>query len=81
LAGIAAIGVAIFNETIEPAHYVITLFAFVFGNLAVIVIGTYLRPPMSYVSYTLGLVGLTCVVLGTGFKVDLSLGAGGIERL
>lgn len=81
LAGIAAIGVGIFNETVEPAHYVIALFAFVLGNLMVIAMGTYMRSPMSYVSCTLGLIGLACVVLGTGFKVDLSLGAGGMERL
>ena len=81
LAGIAAIGVGIFNETFEPAHYIIALFAFVMGNLVVILMGTRLRPPMSYVSYALGLIGLTCVILGTGFKVDLSLGAGGMERL
>jgi hypothetical membrane protein len=81
LAGIAAIGVGIFNETVEPAHSIIALLAFLLSNLAVIVIGRYLRPPMSYVSYALGLIGLACVVLGMGFNVDLSLGAGGMERL
>jgi hypothetical membrane protein len=81
LAGIAAIGVGIFNETVEPAHSIIAVLAFLLSNLAVIVIGRYLRPPMSYVSYALGLIGLTCVVLGIAFNVDLSLGAGGMERL
>jgi hypothetical membrane protein len=81
LAGIGAIGVGIFNGTIQPAHSFFALLAFILGTLAVILIGRYLRPPMSYVSYALGLIGLTCLILFLGFGIDLWLGVGGMERM
>ncbi|MBI0583088.1 MAG: DUF998 domain-containing protein [Methanomassiliicoccus sp.] len=81
LAGIGAMGVGIFNEGIVPFHAIFALTAFLFGNLAVVVVGRNLRAPISYLSFTLGGIGLLCLVLGIGFRIDLGLGMGGMERM
>jgi hypothetical membrane protein len=81
LSGIGAIGVAIFDmDAFSVVHAGFAVMAFLFGNLAVIISRTMVRPPLSWLFVILGLLGLSALVL-MGTDTDLGLGIGGMERL
>jgi hypothetical membrane protein len=80
LSGIGAVGVAVFNEDTGWPHVLFALLAFLFGNLAAVYAFTKTKPMFSYISLSLGLLGLAAMVLlGTG--TFLGLGPGGMERV
>ena len=80
LSGLGAIGVGVFNENIIGPHAFFAMLAFVFGNIAAIYSFTKARPPFSWISIALGLIGLSALVLlATGNYLDL--GVGGMERI
>lgn len=81
LSGIGAIGVGAFNEDfISPVHPLVSLMAFLFGNLAVLVSSRMVPAPLSYVFVILGLIGLSALAL-LGGSTYLGLGVGGMERM
>ena len=80
LAAWGVMGVAIFPETTGTLHTLVSLIAFLFGGLAAISSFTISRPPLSYFSVALGLLGLVALVLyATGTYAGL--GQGGMERM
>ena len=83
MAGIGAVLVGAFPEnTIGPMHSLGALLAFLFGNLALVVLGGTLDMPKYMRFYTLlsGFIGLLALVL-YGLQSYLGLGEGGMERL
>lgn len=80
LSGIGAVGVAVFNESFGLTHAFFALLAFGFGNMAAIYSFKVTRAPFSYISLSLGVVGLSALFM-TIAGIDLGLGAGGIERM
>ncbi len=83
LAGIGSILVGLFPEnTIGFLHSVGALLPFLFGNLALVVLGFALDLPKAFKFYTIlsGLVGLTGMVLFT-LQIYAGLGEGGMERI
>lgn len=81
LSAVGAIGVGVFDmDRFKELHALSALLAFLFGNLAAIYSWKEVRPPVSYLFVSLGLIGLTALALLIG-SVDLGLGLGGIERM
>ncbi len=85
IAGLALIGVGIFNESFSPWHSLFSLVTFIFAGLSAIVTFRFQKAPLSYISAVLGVVSLLALVLyipGTGsFGAAIGIGAGGLERL
>ncbi|MDD1743585.1 MAG: DUF998 domain-containing protein [Methanomassiliicoccales archaeon] len=80
LSGLGALGVGVFNEDTILFHTFFAMLAFVFGNIAAVYSFTRLKPPFSWFSVILGLLGLSALILlGTGNL--LGIGAGGMERV
>jgi hypothetical membrane protein len=80
LAGIGAMGVALFPETLPAPHAAFALMAFLFGNFAAILSYRTIEPPLSYLALALGVMGLAALVL-FGSGTFLGIGPGGMERL
>jgi hypothetical membrane protein len=83
IAGFGTVLVGLFPEnTISQFHSFGALLAFLFGNLALVVLGSVLDMPKSMRKYTLlsGFVGLFALIL-YGLKNFLGLGEGGMERV
>jgi hypothetical membrane protein len=80
LSGVGALGVSVFNENIIVPHSFFAMLAFVFGNLAAIYSLTKLRPPFSWLSIVLGVVGLAAIVLLVTGNL-FGFGVGGMERI
>ena len=89
IAGIGAIGVAAFPETIQPAHGIFQSIAFICGGLAAVVSYKVQKLPLSAISLFLGCFALVAIVvffpyLGLGLhdtSMFLGLGKGALERL
>ncbi len=88
LFGVGAIGAAVFNETVYPAHGWLGLVAFVFGALAALAAFWTVRGWMRVVSLALGAFAFVAIVLdvtiggyATGAGSELPIGMGGMERL
>jgi hypothetical membrane protein len=80
VSSVGSIGVGVFNEDLPPYHYIFAFLAFFFGNLGVISMGRHLSQPLSTLSYVLGSVGMTALVL-YGLEWYMGLGPGGMERM
>jgi len=88
LAGVGAMGVAIFPENLPAMHEVVADIAFLFGGLAPIAAFRLQKKPFNYFSVALGLISLCALVLltaeysfGLGEQYLLGLGPGGMERM
>jgi hypothetical membrane protein len=80
ISSVGSIGVGTFSEDLPPYHYIFALMAFFFGNLGVISMGRHLSQPLSILSYALGTIGMTALVL-YGLEWYMGLGPGGMERM
>jgi hypothetical membrane protein len=80
LAGVGAIGVALFNENLRGVHLVFAGLAFGTACLAALMSSRKVRGPISMVFAALGIIGLVALVL-QGMKTYLGLGEGGMERM
>jgi hypothetical membrane protein len=81
MAGIGAVGVALFNENDHSQiHYVFSGIAFGFGNIAAIYSFKLTKAPYSWISLSLGIVGMASLLL-YAFHYYLGLGQGGMERI
>jgi len=81
LSAIGAIGVGVFDmDNFRELHGLSALLAFLFGNLAAVYSWKAVRPPVSYLFASLGLIGISALVLLIP-EIDLGLGLGGIERM
>ena len=89
IAGIGAVGVAAFPETVQPAHGIFQSFAFISGGLAAVISYKVQKLPLSAISLFLGCFSLIAIVvffpyLGLGLhdtSMFLGLGKGALERL
>jgi len=80
LTGIGALGVGFFNENTGWPHVLFAFIGFTFGSLAPIYAFKVLKPPFSWISVFLGMLGLvSLILLATG--EDLGMGVGGMERM
>lgn len=80
LAGIGAIGAAVFPEGNGLLHSLSQLVAFLFGGLTAIVAYKLEKPPLTYISIVMGVLAIVTLIL----RIDgifLGLGPGGIERV
>jgi hypothetical membrane protein len=80
ISGVGALGVGVFNENIIVPHSFFAMLAFVFGNLAAIYSFKRLKPPFSWMSIILGLIGLSAMAFLVA-GIYFGLGAGGMERI
>lgn len=80
VAGVGAMGVGVFPETIATAHFLASLIVFLFGALSTILSYRLVKPPFSHFAVLLGIVSLVALAL-FGADIDLSLGRGGMERM
>jgi hypothetical membrane protein len=80
ISSVGSIGVGIFSEDLPPYHYIFAFMAFFFGNLGLISMGRHLSQPLSILSYALGTIGMTALVL-YGLEWYMGLGPGGMERM
>jgi hypothetical membrane protein len=80
LAGIGAVCVGLFPETLGLPHYLSALTAFLFGGIAAIVSSRQVRMPIAPLFLLLGAVTLTALVLEIA-DLTLGLGHGGMERM
>lgn len=80
VAGVGAMGVGVFPETIPTAHFLASLIVFLFGALSTILSYRLVKPPFSHFAVLLGIVSLVALAL-FGADIDLSLGRGGMERM
>ena len=89
IAGVGAMGVAVFPETIQPAHGIFQSLAFIFGGLSAVISYRIQKLPLSAISLFLGCFSLVAIVvffpyLGLGLhdtSMFLGLGKGALERL
>ncbi len=80
VSGLGALGVGVFNENNIIPHTIFAMLGFAFGNIAAIYSFTKLKSPFSLISISLGMLGLSALVLlGTG--IYLGMGGGGMERI
>jgi hypothetical membrane protein len=80
LAGIGAMGVGVFPESVEVIHPIVSLIAFLFGGLSAIAAYRLEKPPLNYISVIMGLIALIALVLFITQNF-LGLGKGGMERM
>jgi len=80
VAGICAIGVALFPETSGAPHSILALLAFVFGAVSALISFRFLRQPLACFAAGLGIISLTALVLELT-QHDLGIGKGGMERM
>ena len=80
IAGIGAVGVGIFHEDLGPIHAVMAFLAFFFGGLSAVFSYRLVRPPFSWMSIALGVIGIAALVL-LGSGVYLGINVGGMERM
>ncbi len=80
LAGIGAVCVGLFPETLGLPHSLSALTAFLFGGIAAIVSSRQVRMPIAPLFLLLGAVTLTALVLEIA-DLTLGLGHGGMERM
>jgi len=80
IAGIGALGVALFNEDYPQIHYFFSALVFAFGNLAAICSYKLTKAPFAWISVLLGAIGLASLSL-YAFDCYLGLGQGGMERI
>jgi len=89
IAGVGAMGVAAFPETIQPAHGIFQSLAFICGGLSAVVSFKVQKLPVSAFSLFLGCFSLVAIIvffpyLGLGLhdaSLFLGLGKGALERL
>ncbi|MDV3292887.1 MAG: DUF998 domain-containing protein [Nitrososphaerales archaeon] len=85
VAGVALIGVGIFNESWSPWHSLFSLVTFLFAGLSAIATFRFQKAPLSYISVLLGAVTLLSLILyipdAGAFGNTIGVGAGGLERL
>lgn len=79
-AGIGAICVGLFPETLGLPHYLSALTAFLFGGIAAIVSSQQVRMPFAFLFILLGMVTLLALGLEIA-NLTLGLGHGGMERM
>ncbi len=80
ITGIGAMGVGVFTEDAGVLHTIVSLVAFLFAGLSAIWSFRLQKPPMSYLSAVLGILGLAALVL-FGSGTYAGLGRGGMERM
>ena len=80
LAGVGALGVGLFPETIPLPHSISALTAFLFGGIAAILAYPLEKEPLNYISVILGVLGLASLVLFVS-GTYLGIGFGGMERM
>lgn len=80
IAGIGAICVGLFPETLGLPHYLSALTAFLFGGIAAIVSSRKVQMPFAFLFILLGMVTLLALVLEIA-DLTLGLGHGGMERI
>jgi hypothetical membrane protein len=81
IAGIGALGVALFNENdYSQTHYFFSGLAFGFGNIAAVYSFKLTKAPFAWISLILGTIGLASLLL-YAFEYYLGLGQGGMERI
>ena len=80
LAGVGALGVGLFPETIPLPHSISALTAFLFGGVAAILAFPLEKEPLNYISVILGILGLASLVLFVS-GTYLGIGFGGMERM
>lgn len=80
ITGIGAMGVGVFTENAGVLHTVFSFVAFLFAGLSAIWSFRLQKPPMSYLSAVLGILGLVAVVLFAS-GTYAGLGRGGMERM
>jgi len=80
IAGIGVMGVGAFPESVEVIHPIVSLIAFLFGGLSAIAAYKLEKPPLSYISVIMGVIGLIALVLFITQNF-LGLGKGGMERM
>ncbi len=80
LAGLGAMGVGFFPETMGMMHVISAFTAFSFGGLSAIVSYKIQKPPLSYFSVLLGVMSLVALTI-YGSGTFLGLGKGGMERM
>lgn len=80
VAGIGAMGVAIFNETVLIPHGISAVMAFIGGGFAAISLAKHLKEPFNYIAVFMGSwTILSMALMAAG--IQLGLGVGGIERM
>lgn len=80
LAGVGAICVGLFPETLGLPHYLSALTAFLFGGIAALVSSRRVTMPLSPLFMLLGIITLSALVLEIA-GITLGLGHGGMERM
>lgn len=80
IAGIGAIGVGAFPETLGLPHFISALAAFLFGAIAALVSSRKAAAPLSHLFLLLGAISLCALVLEVA-GTALGLGHGGMERM
>ena len=80
LTAIGTMGVGVFTENSGTTHMVVSLIAFLFGGLSAIASYKLLKLPFSAISVIMGAMSLGALALFAA-KIDLGLGAGGMERM
>ena len=80
IAGIGAMGVGVFPETLGLPHFVSALAAFLFGAIAALISSRKAPAPLSHMFALLGIVSLCALVLEIA-GITLGLGHGGMERM
>jgi hypothetical membrane protein len=80
IAGVGAIGVGVFPETVRPLHLLVSLVAFLFGGLSAIAAYPIERRPLNFLSILMGVLSLVALGLFAA-GVYLGLGPGGMERM
>ncbi len=85
VAGLALVGVGVFNESWSPWHGLFSLVTFLFAGLSAMGTFRFQRAPLSYISVLLGSVTLIALVLyipnAGAFGNTIGVGPGGLERL
>ncbi len=80
IAGIAAIGVGIFNEHFGVIHVIFSFIVFFFGGIAAVYYSAREKNVIKYPSAVLGIIGLIALGLFTS-DIYLGIGPGGMERM
>lgn len=85
VAGLALIGVGVFNESWSPWHGLFSLVTFLFAGLSAVATFRFQKAPLSYISVLLGAITLLSLILyipdAGAFGNTIGVGPGGLERL